>query len=94
MPWAEETLANYLNNTIRQVVRHEVMEKPQDGQRKLFGHPRIFNDLLSSQPLCFNLFAELQQNLPLASNVFDSLTLGRRRLMPESITGDYWDRGL
>ena len=76
MPWARETLSNYLTPSIRHVVRNEV-----SGQRrnydKLYSEPRIFNDLLSSQPLCFNLFAELQQDLALATAVFKLLTAGR-----------------
>jgi hypothetical protein len=76
MPWAKDTLANYLSEPIRQVVRHEVMSK-EKSQGKLFARPRIFNDLLSSQPLCFNLFGELQQNLALATAVFGDLTSGR-----------------
>ena len=38
---------------------------------KLYGKPRIFNDLLSSQPLCFNLFGELAEDL----NLWDSSLL-------------------
>ena len=49
---------------------------PQKSQGKLYGKPRIFNDLLSSQPLCFNLFAELQRDLPLATDVMKNLTNG------------------
>ncbi len=78
MPWAEETLGNYLTETIRDVVRREVFS-PKRSQEKLFGYPRIINDLLSSQPLCFNLFGELQQDLSLASQVFADLTKGHIR---------------
>jgi hypothetical protein len=66
MPWAKETLANYLNETIRQVVRAEVLDG-EASRGKVYMPPRIFDDLLSSQPLCFNLFAELQQNPALAT---------------------------
>ena len=78
MPWAEETLANYLTDTVRQVIRNEVLNK-EKSQGKLFARPRIFSDLLSSQPLCFNLFGELQQNLALATDVIGDLTSGRVR---------------
>ena len=71
MPWAKETLSNYLSDTIRNVVRKEVINNTNNG--KLYGKPRIFNNLLSSQPLCFNLFAELQHDLELATNVFKKL---------------------
>lgn len=76
MPWAQETLANYLTDNIRDVVRSEVLDSEQsDG--KLYGKPRIFNHLLSSQPLCFNLFGELTSNLEMASRVVSRLTHGR-----------------
>ena len=71
-----ESLANYLTEVIRDVVNKEVRdEKASAG--KLFGKPRIFNDLLSSQPLCFNLFGELTCDLSLASAVVNSMTDGR-----------------
>jgi hypothetical protein len=75
MPWAQEERANYLSDTIKDVVRDEVMD-PVKSKGKLYGKPRIFNDLLSSQPLCFNLFAELQRDLPLATEVMKNLTNG------------------
>jgi hypothetical protein len=71
MPWARETLNNYLSDTIKEVVKEEVLHHSSKG--KLYGKPRIFNNLLSSQPLCFNLFAELQQDLELATKVFRKL---------------------
>jgi len=72
MPYAKQTLANYVTDTIRDVVRAEVLDAEKaDG--KLYREPRIFDDLLSSQPLCFNLFGEMQQDLDLASRVFGSL---------------------
>jgi len=76
MLWAEETLANYLSETIRQVVRNEVLDR-EASQGKLYARPRIFDNLLSSQPLCFNLFAELQQDLCLATTVLKALAPGR-----------------
>lgn len=76
MPWAQETLSNFLTTNIREVVRREVCD-PERSAGKLYGAPRIFNDLLSSQPLCFNLFGELSIDLPLASNVVRELTKGR-----------------
>jgi hypothetical protein len=76
MPAAKDTLANYLTETIRAVVRREVLD-PERSQGKLYGQPRIFNDLLSSQPLCFNLFGELQEDLGLASRALRRVTQGR-----------------
>jgi hypothetical protein len=75
-PWLEETLANYVSETIRQVVRNEVLDRSAS-RGKLYARPRIFHDLLSSQPLCFNLFAALQQDLALATAVLQILAPGR-----------------
>lgn len=76
MPWAREELANFLTDGVREVVRAEVID-PAKSRGKLFGKPRIFNDLLSSQPLCFNLFAELRSDLALASKLIAHFTAGR-----------------
>lgn len=76
MPWAQETLANFLSKSVRDIVRTEVCD-PVRSAGKLYGKPRIFNDLLSSQPLCFNLFGELTCNLPLASALVSHLSNGR-----------------
>lgn len=69
--FATETLANYLTHTIRTVVRAELGDTSKEG--RLFAMPRIYNDLLSSQPLCFNLFGELQADLALATSFFQVL---------------------
>ena len=74
--FARETLANYLTPTIQDIVRTELLSAATDG--RLFASPRIYNDLLSSQPLCFNLFGELKADLELASAVF-------RTLRPEAV---------
>lgn len=76
MPWAQQTLANFLTPTIQNVVRSEVLD-PKRSRGKLYGKPRIFNDLLSSQPMAFNLFGELQQDLTLCSALVSDLTSGR-----------------
>ena len=75
-PEAERSLANYLTPKIRQVVRDQVL-CPAKSRNKLYGKPRIFNHLLSSQPLCFNLFGELYDDLALASRAFAKMTHGR-----------------
>jgi hypothetical protein len=77
MPDAKTHLWNYLTDGIRDVVRAEVLGARR-GDGKLFAQPRIFNDLLSSQPLCFNLFGELKLDLALASRVL-------HRLVPDRI---------
>ncbi len=76
MPWAKDELANFVTERVREVVRREVLD-PRKSKGKLFGKPRIFNDLLSSQPLCFNLFGELRSDLPLASKLVEHLTARR-----------------
>lgn len=69
MPWAEETLANFLTDEIRGVVRREVLD-PERSRGKLYGKPRLFDNLLSSQPLAFNIFGPLSCDLGLATDVF------------------------
>ena len=66
MPWARESLANYMTEVAKEAIRREVLD-PVRSKSKLYGKPRIFENLLSSQPLCFNLFAELQIDLKAAT---------------------------
>ena len=74
-PAAKETLDNYLTKTIRKVVKEEVEGTKQ--RSKGYQSPRIYNNLLSSQPLCFNLFGELTEDLGLASQVLSDMSKGR-----------------
>lgn len=62
---------NYLTQRIAKRVELEIQNISQTGA--LISQPRIWNNLLSSQPLAFNLFAELDENLDLASKLFHSL---------------------
>lgn len=78
MPAAKETLSSYLTDTVRKVVRREVLD-PTRSSGKLFAQPRIWNDLLSSQPMAFNLFGELAEDLGLASRALRQVTDGRIR---------------
>jgi hypothetical protein len=68
--YAKDTLANYLTPIIKRIIRSE-LSSSSDG--RLFATPRIYNDLLSSQPLCFNLFGELKADLDLATATFKIL---------------------
>ena len=68
--FAVDSLANYLTPGVRKLVKKTLAEASPD---QLFSKPRIYNDLLSSQPLCFNLFGELRLDLKLATSVFKSL---------------------
>lgn len=47
-------------------------------KKSLIAEPRIWYNLLSSQPLCFNLFGELHYDLDLATKLF-------RKLFPERV---------
>ena len=73
MPKAKHTLSNYLTPNIRDVVRKELANRGG----KLYGEPRIYNNLLSSQPLCFNLFGELTDDLDLATRALADMSEGR-----------------
>jgi hypothetical protein len=76
MPEAKDRLSNYLTDAVRDVIRREVLD-PVRCAGKLFGQPRIWNDLLSSQPLCFNLFGELAEDIELAGRALRRMTNGR-----------------
>ncbi len=72
--FAKKNGSNFLTENIIEIVNSEVDSAKKYG--KLYGKPRIYNDLLSSQPLCFNLFGELKKDLALASKVFKDLSCG------------------
>lgn len=69
--FAKKTGANFLTKDIFKIVKHEVENKLID--RKVIQEPRIWNNLLSSQPLAFNLFGELKINKELATSIFKNL---------------------
>ena len=81
MPDAETELWNYLTPAIGSLVRAELEANravTDSRYKKLYTERRLFEDLLSSQPLCFNLFGELALDLDLATAV-------GRRLWPDRI---------
>jgi hypothetical protein len=55
---------NFLTPTILQQVRKRLAE-PETHQ--LIKQDRLWGDLLSSQPMCFNLFGELAGDMELAT---------------------------
>lgn len=69
--FAKTSKANFLTDNIKQLVTQEVANAKKTGG--LIGEPRIWNNLLSSQPLCFNLFGELHFDLDLATKYFKLL---------------------
>lgn len=68
---AKSTKANFLTKNIQDLVSEQIKKVRIEGG--LIGEPRIWNNLLSSQPLCFNLFGELCFDLDLASQYFKTL---------------------
>lgn len=75
--YAKQYKVNYLTENIKNIVSEKIIEIRKSGG--LVGEPRIWNNLLSSQPLCFNLFGELHTNLELATEFF-------KELFPDKIT--------
>jgi hypothetical protein len=69
--WALETGMNLMSEMARLVARAEAETSEQDG--KVIDNERLFTNLMSSQPLCFSLFAELQADLELASQVIGDM---------------------
>ena len=69
--FAKTTKANFLTDNIRQLVTEEVAHAKKTGG--LISEPRIWNNLLSSQPLCFNLFGEFSFDINLATIYFQQL---------------------
>ena len=61
---ARETGANFLSETVHKAVRHR-LENPQAHQ--MLDEDRLYCDLLSSMPMCFNLFAVLRAD-PVAAD--------------------------
>lgn len=74
--FAKTSKANFLTDNIRNLVTTEIAHAKKTGG--LIGEPRIWNNLLSSQPLCFNLFGELHYDLDLATEYF-------RQLFPDRV---------
>ncbi len=67
--FAKSSKANFLTSHIGDIVEEEVANK-----NKLIREPRIWNNLLSSQPLAFNLFGELKHESYLtATQLFQRL---------------------
>lgn len=69
--FAKKEKVNYLTDNIKNLVDDKIKEIRSNGG--LVGEPRIWNNLLSSQPLCFNLFGELYYDLELATRFFSQL---------------------
>lgn len=71
LDFAKKYGANFLTKNIFEIVKNEVSTKNKSG--KVIKEPRIWNNLLSSQPLAFNLFGELISKRDGAAKVFQTL---------------------
>jgi hypothetical protein len=76
MPWAKETLVNFMSDDVRQVVR-EMLDGGRRQKGSLIQPGRMYGNLLSSQPMAFNLFIPMQRDLDLATSVFTKMLPGR-----------------
>lgn len=72
LPWARDTYANFLTAGAREAVRRTLADKKAGGGQ-LIEEDRLFANLLSSQPLCFNLFGDLAFDLDAATRIFRTL---------------------
>ena len=73
----EQTGHNFLDESIHQAVIDflKSRENPNGKTKKASGIAqvdRLYNNLLSSQPLCFNFFVKLAQNKELAAKSYSS----------------------
>ena len=68
---AKQNRANFLTDNIGRLVAEEISNAR--GKGGLISEPRIWDNLLSSQPLCFNLFGELHYDPELATLFFYTL---------------------
>lgn len=84
--FAKSSKANFLTDNIKQLVTESLLKAEVDGA--MIGEPRIWNNLLSSQPLCFNLFGELHFDFDLASKYFRILFPNRIEKV-ESVKFEY-----
>jgi hypothetical protein len=71
---ARRTGANFLTPTIRRKVRDRLAH-PED--HELIQEQRLWADLLSSQPMCFNLFGEFAADLELTTSAARAWWPGR-----------------
>ncbi|WP_372800874.1 hypothetical protein [Lutibacter sp.] len=67
----EVTGANFLSTNTFKIVQQTLAERTEKDGGKI-EETRLFNNLLSSQPLCFNFFAELEYNKQLGLQILQS----------------------
>ena len=76
MPLAERELVNFLDADTRRVVR-EVLDNHDGEDKRVIERNRLFGNLLSSQPMAFNLFAHLRLDMDLATKCLRELSGNR-----------------
>jgi hypothetical protein len=64
----EISFSNFLDDFAKQAVK-ETLQERKSSAKGMISEVRLFNNLLSSQPLCFNFFGRLKYNLPFASSI-------------------------
>ncbi len=69
--YAKREKVNYLTNNIKNCVDESIIQARINGG--MIAEPRIWNNLLSSQPLCFNMFGEMHYDLEFATEFFQTL---------------------
>jgi len=69
--FAKDKMHNFITDKIKVLVQYELYRAGI--YKKLFDENRLWSNLLSSQPLCFNLFGEMHFNHELATNFFKTL---------------------
>jgi hypothetical protein len=69
--FAKKSKANFLTENAKKIVTESISEVREC--KGLISEPRIWNNLLSSQPLCFNLFSDLSRDLNMATKFFCEL---------------------
>jgi hypothetical protein len=79
--FALQTKANFLTPKIRLLAEYELLRK--GNFNKLIKEDRMWENLLSSQPLCFNLFGELHFDHKLATKFFKKLFPDRVQTVTE-----------
>jgi hypothetical protein len=67
----EKSFSNFIDDFAKQAVK-ETLQERKSSAKGMISEARLFNNLLSSQPLCFNFFGRLKYNLPLATEVFQT----------------------
>ncbi len=68
----EQSKKNFLTDKTTQVVE-QILQNRCGGSSGIIEEDRLFNNLLSSQPLCFNFFSELKSDKVFALDVMNNL---------------------